>query len=241
MPYTRARRATRRPMRAARRPRIARRRRTYAKKMLRRPRLTKNLGTVIPNRALCKFKAADTWTPATSVAGGFASFYANNPYDPVIGVSTTSCSGFEQLLDIYKWGICYACKVKVKAMIQTVNSLVYIYWTDSTMSLPVAAPSTDRVMELGQNIAWKHKAVYQYNETPGYLKSYKSMKALEKRKELEPDDYLFTSSAGPARANGVQVGYIPADSGSAITYLCPLFVRLTYYCKLFERQEDLAT
>lgn len=160
---------------AIRRPRrrYTRARKSYAKKIQRRPRVTKSLGTIIPNRAICKFKAADTWQPATSSAGGMVQFYANNPYDPIVGVSTTTCSGFDVLMDLYKWGICYACKVKVKAMIQTVNSLVYAYWTDSTRTLPAAVPTNDRILELGQNISWRHKAVYQYNETPTIMASYK--------------------------------------------------------------------
>lgn len=194
------------------------------------------MGTVIPNKIFTKFRACDTWTPAASPSGGLVSFYANNPYDPVVGVSTTKCSGFTEMMHIYTYGICYGCKITVKQMPITVNSLVYCMFTDSTVSLPASAPSMNFLCECPRDCRWKHAPVKDYNANPPMIKMFRKMKYLEKKRELEPNDYKFTSSAGPAKAIGVQVGYIPANSTNATNYYNELFVRITYYCRLFDRQ-----
>ena len=215
---------------------LRQRRRAYARRVFRRPRISRQLGTIIPNRVFCKFRAADVWIPATSPSGGYVQLYANNVYDPKVGISTTKCSGVTQMMSIYEFGIVNACKVTVKCLSNTVNSMFYIMWSDSTTSLPAAAPSHNFMLECPKDIRYRHCAVYQYNERPPTIKSYKKIKYLEKKRELEPNDYKFTSSAGPAKACGVQIGYIPVNAANATTYLNELFIRITYYCKLYERK-----
>lgn len=229
-----------RASRPAPRPRkfrsVARRGRAYGRRILRRAPITRNLGNIIPDRVMCKFRCADTWTPSAGATGGAVQFYANNVYDPRVGISTTKCSGVTQLMSIYNYGVVYACRVTIKMMPQTVNSIGFLRWTDSVLGSPSSLPSSNLLLEAPQNTRWKHKAVYAYNETPLYLADFKKMKYLEKKTELEPNDYKFTSTAGPAKPTFIQIGYIPADSTNTTSYNWNMFIRLTYYCRLFERK-----
>lgn len=193
------------------------------------------MGTVLPANAMCKFKAVDTWTPASHAAGGAASFYANNPYDPVVGASITKCSGWDAMMDLYSYAIVYGTKVVARFLPNTVNGVAYIWWTGSNISLPAAAPSLNYIREAPMNMLSKFTPIYAYNQKPCFLKSYMRMKYLEKRKELEPDDYKAVSNSGPSLLNGVQVGYVPADSANAQGFQWPIFIEITYYCKLFNR------
>ena len=70
---------------------------------------------------------------------------------------------------------------------------------------------------------------------PAFIKSFKRIKYMEKKKELEPVDYKFTAAAGPSHPVGVQVGYIPPDSSSATQFQNGMFIKITYYCRLFDR------
>ena len=213
------------------------RRRAYKRRILRRPRLPKQLGTIIPNRVFCKFKASDVWKPTATATGGALNFYANNVYDPVQGISSTKCSGVTQMLSIYTFGIVNACKVTCKFLNGSgVNTFVYIMWNGSDTVLPAAAPGRDFLLECPRDLRYRHYPVFQYNVLPVTMRSYKRIKYLEKKKELEPADYKFTSSAGPAKACGLQIGYCPTDSANATAYACEMYVRITYYCRLYDRQ-----
>lgn len=199
--------------------------------------MTKNMGVIIPERCMCKFKACDTWTPATNPDGGRTTFYANNPYDPVVGVSTTECSGFDKMMSIYGYGITYGCKMKAKFMTQTVNSICYVKWIASNYSLPVTEPTLNELTEAPKDTLWRHSTIYAFNSRPAIIKSFKKIKAIERKSELEPDGYKFVDGAGPNKLVGVEVGYIPSDSTNTITYLVQMFIQITYYCKLFDRIE----
>lgn len=212
-------------------------RRPFSRVLSRRAILTKRLGVVIPDQINTKFRAVGTWVPASAIGGGFQQFYANNAYDPVVGISTTKCSGFTQMMSIYTYGIVYACKIEAKLMTNTVNTIGFILWDDSTTNLTATTiPSLDLLTECPRDSVWKHQAVYQYNEVPIYLKMFKKIKALERKSELEPSSYKFDANNGPAKACGVQVGYIPADTTNATAFLAQMFIRITYYCRLFNRK-----
>lgn len=213
-------------------------RRMYKK--ARKMKMVKHLGNVIPNNIMTKFRVTGSWAPTSYAGGGCTSFYANNPYDPVVGASTSACSGFAKLMSLYKYGICYACKASAKFMPINVNSLGYIMFTDSEVSLAAAQPSLDFLTEIPKNTVSKHHAIYSYNETPMFLKLFRTIKGIELKKELEPYDYRFEASSGPRKSIGVQIGYIPADSSNSTAYTWVMWIKITYYCRLYDRMDNFA-
>lgn len=229
------------------------RRRTYAKRPARKTRvrrgrvrrrvfrrsgLPKRMGNVIPRRIFTKFHAVDTWIPTAAAGGVVTNFYANNPYDPVVGISTTDCSGFEAMMGIYQYGICYACKISAKIMNTSASAIAFIKFLPSTTALPVAVPNYNAVTEIGQDIRWRHIPVFQYNQLPTRMKYYRTIKSLERKRELEPNDYKFTGTVGPSKAVGVAIGGIPAKSDDATAITLQLFLKITYYCKLYELKDS---
>lgn len=202
--------------------------------------MPKRLGNIIPDQIMCKFKATDTWTPTAAAGGVYTQFYANNPYDPVVGVSSTACSGFDEMMALFEYGVCYACKVTAKFLNQTESELAYIYFTDSSVALPAAIPGYDQIVELNKDIRWKHNPVYAYNTKPAVVKYYRTLRSLENERFATPVNYRFTLTGGPAFATGVQVGARSAISGSATAIACQMFIKVVYYCKLYDRKTSIA-
>lgn len=240
MPYRKrkytARKSATRKSAAARKPAYARRAyRKAGKRYARKYPRTMHLGAIMPSKVMTEFKAHDTWVPTAAAGGNYTQFYANNPYDPVVGASTTACSGFDKMMQIYTYGICYACKVIVRFLNGgAVNQTGYIYFTDSEVALPATQPSFDQINEIRRDIKKADVIVNAYNKSPPVISYYRTMRSLEGSKDLRVIDYLFNDSTGPSKALGVQVGSRPLVSTDATA--CSLLTEVTiiYYCTLHD-------
>lgn len=203
--------------------------------------MTKSLGLVVPDSVMVKFKACDTWTLSKLAASStepLVSFYSNNPYDPVVGVSTTKCTGFDDLMTFYKHGVCYGFKIVCHFILTTniTEHWAYIQHTDHTQS-PSSWLTMNQIAETG--ICDKYKLIYSYVfKIPGrdVLTSYKSIKALEKVRDLSTDQYSFTKTSGPTLQTRCNVGARSADSSVSSDFYMRATIEMTYYCRLFERQ-----
>lgn len=202
---------------------------------------SRSLGALVPNVVRVKFHAADVWQPATNAAGSYVCFYQNNPYDPVVGASTTKCSGFDQIMGLFKLGICYGSKISVRFLNgMGVNSFTYVRAVGYTDYPITAQIDRNMALETPQNTITKFTPVYLYNQKPTYIKMYRSTKALAHKKFLDPDSWHYYLSGGPTMQQEWQVGYFPADTTNSIVYSMPMYVRITYYCKCFNRADAVA-
>lgn len=199
----------------------------------------------MPNQILTKFKAFDTWIIQNSaVYTPRIRFYTNNPYDPVVGVSGTKCTGFDDLMSLFTYGVCYGCKVVIRPIMYTSNPevIAYIKHYMSTEA-DLGWLSLNQIMETNMV---KHRIVYTCASTlSGWsmgnvrpLNTYVNIKRLEKKKELEAS-YYFTKTSGPGSATMVDLGFrharsdlVPADNLFSVRCI----ISITYYCKLFSKK-----
>lgn len=204
--------------------------------MFKRSESTKFYKTPIPSVVYTRFKCQDTWTISTVAR---LNLYANNPYDPVVGVSTSACSGFPQLMAIWRYCICFGCKVATTSvLISGTGSHAYIYiaYDDHFGTMSAATITRDYIREHPQNL--RSKAVYSssYLKAPVRLSFYKKIKAIEHKKELEPQIYALTN-AGGLTANALCFAYVGLVPGGSTTagVSADIDVTITYWCKLYDR------
>lgn len=250
MPFRRKRRASWRVRRVfpSKRFKSSRRRVVRRKRVLFRRgsggRVSRNLGLLMPNQILTKFKAFDTWIlECSAVYTPRIRLYTNNPYDPVVGVSSTKCTGFDDLMGLFTYGVCYGCKVVLRPVMYTNNAevLAYIKHYMSTEA-DLGWLSLNQIMETNMV---KSRIVYSCNPILGWtmgnvrpFNTYVNIKRLEKKKELEAS-YYFTKTSGPGSATIVDLGYrhaksdlVPADNPFTVRTI----ISITYYCKLFSKK-----
>lgn len=173
----------------------------------------------------------------------FSNFYANDPTDPVVGASVSACSGFKSMMGIYLNGICNAVKVSVTFMNYgtTLNGIGYVMFTNSSVGVQGTALTLNQITECPVNLKSVNLPVTTYNGRPRTITYYKKIKQLQGKSELEPAAYQFTDTQGPGTACYFMVGFTPTDSSAANTTTCAFYVRITYYCKLFNRKMTVAT
>lgn len=246
MPYTRKRKAgwsytrTRGPKRMK-----TGRRKTFRRSMkrFRRPRIQRNLGLVLPRTCFTKFKAVDTWQLNKSISlSPFMRFYSNNPYDPVYGTSTTKCTGFDDMMDIYKYGICYGFKINVRPVYSSNQPEIILYIQNDGHE----GTNTGSILTLNQvtetNLVAKWRMLYSFNimSDPAKirpLRNYVKIKHLEHKRELETTNYQFSKSTGPNFSTVCALGAVYANSASTFDFSVRCFVQITYYCRLFEKMQ----
>lgn len=248
MPGTK-RRASWRPRRTrgTKRARTSRMRRTRRKPMrmgrFRRTRMTRSLGLIAPTSLMCKFKYTGLWsaTYATPGTTDKLNFYMNNPYDPIPGVSLPKCTGFDQLMDLYEFGICYGAKVSVRSYFTLATAapmISYIHF-DSSRGSYNRTLTIDEVTESTITDRWKFliSPLIDSQQRPNFkpLKAFRTVKSVEKKSELEPEDYRFTKSSGPGTLPMCHVGFLrlsSSDTGFTVTS----FIQIKFYCKLMEKK-----
>lgn len=202
--------------------------------------MNKSLGLVVPDSAMVKFKACDTWLLTRVIASStepWMSFYSNNPYDPVVGASTTKCTGFDDLMSFYKRGIVYGFKIEVDPILITnvAEHVCYVHHMDHNKNNNTWL-SLNQITETGLVDKWR--LIYSYVfKIPGrdHMMSYKKIKDLERTKDLDIDNYSFTKSTGPTLTTLCNLGWRMADSSQNPDITTRAFVQITYYCKLFEK------
>lgn len=195
----------------------------------------------LPNVIYTKFRCRDVWHFDLNVAtpNPFVNLYANNPYDPVVGASTTACSGYPQLTSTWRNCLCFATKVVVLAWTNTsVASMechVYILMEDHNFR-HAAGCTRDFVVENGHDLRQKLLTCFPCNLRPIRLSYYRTTKSLEKKLELEPVSYCGYHSAGPNVYTYAQVGAVPARSVVTTEFTnAHCNISITYYCKLWDR------
>lgn len=187
-----------------------------------------------------KFKCNDVWVWQVNYGDEryFVNFYANNPFDPVIGVSTSACSGFPALMQVYQQCTCFASKVVARFNVMSGHfGCVYVLMEDHFM-YHAAGVTRDFLKENRRDAVSRN--CYNYTNSaqgPCVLKMYRTTKALEQKKELEPTVYSCTRTSGPSVLTLAQVGALVAGSTGSNpgSYQVSVDITVTYYCKLFNR------
>lgn len=250
MPYVGKRRRT--FVRGASRMRLAKRRRTTyssgrcartARRYRPYNRIPRTRMLIVPDKAFCKFKAADTWnfsytSPGTS---DFMWLYANNPYDPIAGASTTACTGYSTMMTLYNKCMVYGCRVKA-GFVQTTasGSELFGYIHQDISSTSYAALLTQAQLCEGglKHLTYRLlQAPIQSNQVqPVWIKNFARTKDLEQKRELEPASYACTASAGPTIKTNAMIGLVHAGTGLTDGFAVRVLIRVTYYCKLFDKK-----
>lgn len=247
----------RRPYRTLyrRRPRLYRRRYTPRRRIYRRrpaarrlrlgPASTQILRGPIPPFLWVKFKYNDYHylSANLSTPNSIAAFYANNPYDPVVGVSTSTCSGYSMWLQLYERCICFASKIVVRSYIGSntnTENISYVYSQDHNLRFPNGL-TRDQLTE--QNSVLRKKqwlsTTYLIQSMPNYhtMSLFAKTKAVEQKRELEPLLYSTTVGGGLASSYatywivGTRLAAGLPTSGAECSMRHQ--ITITYYCKLF--------
>ena len=168
----------------------------------------------------------------------------NNPFDPVVGASTTTCSGFTDMMRIYERGICTACKVSV-AVIVAINSApsyVYVEFVPQRRNATWTPPPDGNFTENNAyNTRYKLLSAPGFNEVyPKYISHYCTTRSLARVAKLDPASYSFTGTTGPAFLHYVNVGMCTVVTTGVGSCGLTCRMKLTYYCKLFDKQQNLA-
>lgn len=190
-----------------------------------------------------KFKMGDVWNlniiaPNTRAA---LNIYLNNPYDPIVGASVSACAGYSQLMAVYKYCICFAVKVTCTfAPGATAQPLVFVYIAmDGLENLHPTGYLKDPLQE-GSPLNLKYKTVWPglNNQRTTTISMYRRIKTLTSEKDLEETQYRGTQTAGPTNLVYGVVGATLAGSGTvtASAYINAA-IKITYYCKLYERND----
>ena len=239
MPYARKRARPsyrRRRSTTSRKYRGLRRRGAGPRRMYRRSGVPRQLGTVVPQSALVKFRATDTWV-YSAASGAFTKFYANNVYDPVSGASTTGCTGFAQIMAIYDRCTVFAYKcVATFSNIGAYPFLAFSCITDSRDVLGGTIPSRDYITEGSPNARYKFVVPAAFQQRTTTVKNFVKIKRLEHQRNLNPADYSCTSISGPTKLCNNYIGILITPS-SGSTVAANVFIRHTYYCRCFGRKD----
>jgi len=221
------------------RPIYKRKARAYASRQMARPSMMR---TIAPQIYYTKLHMGDTWALSAATPGttNWVRFHANNAYDPRAGASTSKCSGYDQLLSIYHYLVVKACKISV-GFVQTTDNSVEVYgysqFEPSTNNLNrVLTP--DELTESRVQFTRKRivsSPMHNNQLQPVWVKNYVAIKTLERNFALDPAQYRQWKSGGPAVNTYINVGYQTTGSAEVVSSAVRALVRITYYCKLFER------
>jgi len=185
-----------------------------------------------------KLRATDIWAYAVELTNknSFTNWYTNSAYDPIVGSSLTACSGYSVLAQLYKYCIVFACKMVVTFDIYTGHSaLVYIMMEDHNFR-HVTGVTKDFLEENPRDVVYRYQYSGGKNVRPVTLKMFRTIKSLEGKLELEPASYSSVVNGGPAVHTYGQIGTCYPSSGTSPgTTGTHAHVRVTYYCKFYDR------
>lgn len=195
--------------------------------------------TPLPDILYTKFRCEDVWQHnlSTGSVNVYTNFYANNPYDPVVGVSVSACSGFPQLMALYAQCICFASKITLTAQHYSgENTFCYILAMDNNFYRGTTGVTRDFVREAPADVCRSAPLVNQiYNVRPLRMSMYRKVKFIEGVKDLDRSQYCCTGSSGPIRHTYFQVGQIYQSSAPTSSTVSATRIMITYYCKLYDR------
>lgn len=116
--------------------------------------------------------------------------------------------------------------------------LGYVLMEDHTFTHVGENVTRDFLMENPINCRWRilYRDTNAQNFRTPRISMYRTIKQLEQKKELEPLTYSSTVSAGPQIYTYAKVGVRNIGSGTSPgNVTLHANVRITYYCKLFDR------
>ena len=145
-------------------------------------------------------------------------------------------------MTFYKNFLVYGCRVRVRFIKADTSAEVlgYIHMPDVNQ-WSGTVPTKDFLMEGPMNV--KYGMLYSYqlssNRCPVTLSMYRSIKAIANKTELEPLSCAGTRFS--ALLSFCLSGQVFCFAGStAITVNCRMYITVTYYTKLFGRNEIIA-
>lgn len=204
----------------------------------------RQLGTPIPQQGFYKFKYADEHLvnyTAAAPADGFRLFYAANPYDPIPGLSLPKCSGFDQIMGLYRRGLCFAAKITTTWHAgNSDNVLSYGFiklWPSANNEAIQFPPSANEIAENPVHTRYlTMDNVTNNDKYPKRLTYFMRTKRVEQKRELENILYGFTLNSGPQSNIRAQIGAIPVNTNASGFCRFNVLVKITYYCKVFDKQ-----
>lgn len=199
----------------------------------------------LPNILYTKFRFSEVTTGTVSNTAPLYYFlgYANNPYDPVVGVSTVACSGFNSIMAIYQWCMCYGCKIEVTFSQQLVTSLLpdgygFIYMENHDAyrnSNPSVLMSLDWLRENPIHCKSVLMTSPVQNTLPKKISLFRRIRSIEGVTYLDPWQYRCSRTTGPALNSRYTFGYRTTDATSSVAQTIRMHFTVTYYCKCYER------
>lgn len=197
----------------------------------------------LPNIMYLKFHYAEQVTgTVNNTSPVFAiPLYANNPYDPVVGASTVGCSGFNAVMSLYAWCMCFAAKITLRVQESSANTIEIYAWIlmESHDAQRSTTPSQSITLDLLREnpIHLKSKLIYNaaYNVRPTYLSMYRRIKSIEGTSHLDPFQYRCSRTVGPAINSRLTFGIRTSDNTVATAQTARMHFKVTYYCRVYDR------
>lgn len=202
-------------------------------------------GVVLPPKAFIKFRFFSVYTlnaSTSSPSDRSLAFYINNPYDPVVGVSTSTCTGYTTIMGMYQHCICLAAKIHVSFYpISTVYPCFgYLAaFASQDSNLLGTEPTRDVLSELhGRYSVRRLLNANVQSDRLRKLHKFVTIRKLEGLTRLDPTAYQSTSSSGPSRLCYAVLGIRNmTDDSSTEATTHKVFVNITYYCKVLDRAD----
>jgi len=231
------------------------RRRPYRRRILRRRRPTKSLyrrrnykrrrfnaplSTKSPTSAVfyTKFKFSTTFSLTLDALAITIrkTFGINDPYHPDYLSSSYHCSGFHELMSVYKHCVCFAAKISAESVITENDDpeTCFFIMDDSSAHDYLAATSINWHIITERNLHTVYRYIYSraYQTSHPYrLSLYRKTKILDRQPDLDRGQYSCTASSSPSNICLSYVGLTLPEGGSTSVH-CRFFVKITYYCRL---------
>jgi len=196
----------------------------------------------IPNKAMMKFRYSDQITvtcPANDSRGYFYFFRMNSLFDPNLTGAGHQPYYFDQLMPaLYLSYMVYAVKVKANYIFSNnnVGSRVFTYLVpgkyDLSLSSDLPLNEWNAITERFEGTAFKLMSVENTRTT---LKNFWKISKI-KGKKLDQDDDAAIFGGNPTAVMQFGVGAGNVSGADALTNV-NIYVRITYYAKLYNRAQ----
>lgn len=212
------------------------RRRTMVRKRRARPRMYRSVG--IPKQMFAKLRYTTYSNLSLAPAAtNFVEYRLNSLHDPEVAIGGNQPYYFDQYAALYAKYLVYGCKIQVNVTCNSANSNVLF------PSIVMVAYGGDTSPGWTSNLNMQDaKGALWRRPIPGqngfYMtKYYNNAAVIGVPKNKYAVDDLFSSSVttDPFTVSRVQLNVQNYDLGA--TVVVQFHVRLTYYCKFYDRKE----
>lgn len=187
-----------------------------------------------------KFRYANAFALncATVNTDYYKHYNMNWPGQPDASVAADYCSGWTQLMTIYRDCLVFGFKIFARFMTYTGQMCYcYILFDDHSHYLTTATLNRNFFAEDREHTIVKLACINGSSGwRPTVIRAYRSIKRIEQQRDLELESYVAQRSNAPSLIPRAQVGAMQLGSGASPgPQVLNVYLEIVYYCKLFNR------